>query len=551
MRTTPHLWRRRRSRLALAAAIAAGALGASAATAAAAPSITVTPSTGLDPDPAVTTTVTVSGRGFAAPDVPGGFYVSQTAVVDGRVIANPPPRARWIRSDAVGADGTFSADLDVARTLSDGTSTVDCAVTQCYVTAWQEHTNPDASTIHAQAPINFALPDLGTPVVTVSQTSGLPREGDTELTVTGTGFDPNKNGGNGVYVVYGPKVDQFWTLPQSTFGAVKWVRRDPRPSPAQVELKPNGTFQTTLTVSPTYTTRDGRSYDCREVECAILTFAAHGSTDRSLDTVTPLAFAPKPPPPPSVEVAPTTGLNPSGPTTVTVRGANFFVGSYVSVTAIVDGRVLGDQANARWMRANGPTPADRLNPDGTFTTTLTVNPTFKVGDVTIDCRVTRCAISTWRQHSNPTPATLFTSTPIAFAAQPADPGDTPKAVAPTTRRMRKVQRVKRNRTVAVGIVTCGSADCRIVAPRVVRVRIAKKRYRARVLAPRTVRAGARARVRIRLTKAGMRALRGRRANVRVNLRIVSDGKRVNRAVRAKIAGPQKKRAAAEQRSARR
>ena len=87
--------------------------------------------------------------------------------------------------------------------------------------------------------------------------------------MTGQGF---KTGGNGVYVGVAEK-SKFSFTDASVFGATNWVR------PQQISS--NGSFSTTLNIEPIF---DGGN--CIKNQCAIFTFAAHGSTDRSQDTVT-------------------------------------------------------------------------------------------------------------------------------------------------------------------------------------------------------------------------------------------------------------------------
>ena len=49
----------------------------------------------------------------------------------------------------------------------------------------------------------------------------------------------------------------------------------------------DGSFSTTLEVTSTFTTPAG-DIDCGTTACAVITFAAHGSPDRSQDTCVPL-----------------------------------------------------------------------------------------------------------------------------------------------------------------------------------------------------------------------------------------------------------------------
>jgi hypothetical protein len=126
------------------------------------------------------------------------------------------------------------------------------------------------------------------PSVTVEPSTTLPAEGAT-VTVTGSGFAPDANGGVGFYLAFGPKGAAYWTSSRP-YQPVRWVHRNASSSSSQVMLAGDGTFRTTLDLDPTYTDGDGNPVDCTVTQCYLLTFAAHGSTDRSQDTATPITF---------------------------------------------------------------------------------------------------------------------------------------------------------------------------------------------------------------------------------------------------------------------
>ena len=108
--------------------------------------------------------------------------------------------------------------------------------------------------------------------------------GATTLTVTGSGFDP---AGNGVYVVFGPitPAPTYYSDP-SIYGAFKWVHAGASESPVEAPLAADGSFSTTLDVMSAFTAAG--EVDCAATVCAVITFAAHGSPDRSQDTCVPL-----------------------------------------------------------------------------------------------------------------------------------------------------------------------------------------------------------------------------------------------------------------------
>ena len=105
-------------------------------------------------------------------------------------------------------------------------------------------------------------------------TTELQPEGTTPITVTGTGF---KTTGNGVYVVVGERA-KYSTTNAENFSAQTWIE------PAM--MSSDGSWSTTLNVDPATS-----AANCLENQCALFTFAAHGSSDRSQDTATDLTVA--------------------------------------------------------------------------------------------------------------------------------------------------------------------------------------------------------------------------------------------------------------------
>ena len=128
---------------------------------------------------------------------------------------------------------------------------------------------------------------LGTTAAAVGRGASISVEpialetGSATLTVTGTGFE---TAGNGVYVVFGPitAAPGFYSDP-SIYGAFRWVHSGAGESPVEAALAADGSFSTTRQVSSTFTTPAG-DIDCAVTACAVITFAAHGSPDRSQDT---------------------------------------------------------------------------------------------------------------------------------------------------------------------------------------------------------------------------------------------------------------------------
>lgn len=167
------------------------------------------------------------------------------------------------------------------------------------------------------APAVTAAVGPAAPTVTVTPTRDVPREG-ASLVVDGRGFDPDRNNGVGIYVVFGPRAPEFWRN-ANLFAAAKWVHRNASASPGQAPMRPDGSFSVTLEgISARYTDGDGRTVDCLSTGCYVITMAAHGLPDRSQDTFTPIAFAGAPAPTPTTTVpgpAPT-APRPGTPTAV-------------------------------------------------------------------------------------------------------------------------------------------------------------------------------------------------------------------------------------------
>lgn len=189
------------------------------------------------------------------------------------------------------------------------------------------------------------------PTVTVSQTTFLP-DGTQSVTVTGTGFDPSLATGtrpplmgqpSGAYVGVG-KFAATWRpsesapsaarkLVSASKGGQKWAV--PAESMATIggdaagaiELKPDGSFSTTLTVSKADI--DAISgLDASHVNYGIYSYAGGGATAAAYETYTPIKFEAAPVVQPASKVSvkrgetkkPTTKK--TGKTSVTVKAAN-------------------------------------------------------------------------------------------------------------------------------------------------------------------------------------------------------------------------------------
>ncbi|OFL71020.1 hypothetical protein HMPREF2752_00025 [Corynebacterium sp. HMSC077C02] len=118
---------------------------------------------------------------------------------------------------------------------------------------------------------NGSSSSTGTPSVSLSTTELNP-SGSTAITVSGSGF---KTSGNGIYVAVAEK-NKFSTTNADAFSAAEFVRTS--------QMSSDGSFSTTLNVEAVTS-----AANCVENDCALYTFAAHGSSDRSQDTATDLS----------------------------------------------------------------------------------------------------------------------------------------------------------------------------------------------------------------------------------------------------------------------
>ncbi|MGV3114344.1 hypothetical protein ACEE18_06980, partial [Corynebacterium freneyi] len=135
-------------------------------------------------------------------------------------------------------------------------------------------TRPGAPAATAPSPSTGGTPAATTsahgPSVTLS-TNQIAASGVTSITVTGTGFATT---GPGIYVGVAEKA-KFSHTDASAFGAVNYVKTS--------EMGADGSFTTIVDVEPVFA-----AGNCIDNACALFTFAAHGSSDRSQDTVTDL-----------------------------------------------------------------------------------------------------------------------------------------------------------------------------------------------------------------------------------------------------------------------
>lgn len=230
-----------------------------------------------------------------------------------------------------------------------------------------------------------------TPTVTVSKSTDIAAAGE-DITISGTGFD-GAAAGTGLYV--GVIQDDEWSFTD----ADAWG--------AKTFILPNsivgGSWTTTLNVKAI----DGGA-DCLANACSIYTVMAHGSTDRSQDTRSPITFAaPVAPAGPAVTVSTTSGLTDGQDITVTGTGfGREGQGIYVGLAQIDKYSPTNSGAfhSTKWVKA-----AQIV--DGGFTTTLTA--TAIKGDA--NCFENACAIYTLADHLSLADRSQDTRTPVTFA----------------------------------------------------------------------------------------------------------------------------------------
>ena len=93
-------------------------------------------------------------------------------------------------------------------------------------------------------------------------------------------------------MVFGPITPApAYYLDPSIYAAFKWVHPGGQESGAESPMAADGSFSTTLEVPSSFVGPTG-PIDCTSVPCAVITFGAHGSQDRSQDTCTSVTFLP-------------------------------------------------------------------------------------------------------------------------------------------------------------------------------------------------------------------------------------------------------------------
>ena len=198
-----------------------------------------------------------------------------------------------------------------------------------------------AGLVAAAAPASAVpAPQNGPTGATVSAVSELgdrvaSPDGETTLTLAGTGFQSVEGGFGGIYVLFGWVADGAWqpsngggfgstyqyqpdTQAAENSGYQKFVTFPGSSTAGEAngsELALDGTWGTELVIpGPVLTVTDAagveRELDCRVETCGVITFGAHGVVNANNETFTPISFdavaAPAPEATPEVTEEPTT-----------------------------------------------------------------------------------------------------------------------------------------------------------------------------------------------------------------------------------------------------
>ena len=161
-----------------------------------------------------------------------------------------------------------------------------------------------------------AAPASAAPQVTVDAPGGIAIEGETAVTVSGTGFQSIRGGFGGIYVLFGTVTSDNW---QPSKGGVTGkdysYAADDETKPAGYEslvvfpgsatsyaatggeISADGSWQSKLTIpGAKFTTYDrsgnASEVDCTTVQCGIITIGAHGQINANNESFTPVAFSP-------------------------------------------------------------------------------------------------------------------------------------------------------------------------------------------------------------------------------------------------------------------
>lgn len=136
---------------------------------------------------------------------------------------------------------------------------------------------------------------------------------------------------------------------------------------------------------------------------------------------------------------------------------------------------------------------------------------------------------------DPEPTPTPTPTPVANVAPTPTPAPSAEPTRkPTLKRAAARQTIARAGLVSVATLRCGSATCTITRPRTVKLRIGGRSYTATVTGPTRLAAGKSGQVRVRLSRAALRALGRRTATAKIAVAITSGSDRVKQTITVRL-----------------
>lgn len=507
---------------------------ASSPAAAADPALTVDKATDLRTG----AQITVSGTDFApvtkernedGPENPPfplqGLYIAQAALSGTDYVIGAGQQ--WISEvgttpeTTLNPDGSFVSELTVSKKIGSGEGVVDCTEVQCFVLAWQAH-GPVGSPwtpVFARYDIEF---DASGRIVSLDPRTGLSPTQQSTVSVAGFNFDL-ADAPSGFNVAQAQLAGDDYR-----YGSPLLVKTGADPAAEnEVELSPSGAFLAKLKVSAKQSATGG-DIDCEFVSCSIIIWPAGeepvgGASTNVLENES-ISFAFKYSP--KVKLSQSRHL--PSEAEVTVEGSAFPAGDpglYVAQAVWIDGELLtvaddrsGASSGVKFVRPGSSTADTKLNPDGTFSTTISVarNLTLDSGQK-IDCVEADCSIITWRAHSNPSRHTLYTDSALSFEEDA--PSEAPRANVVKKKQFRIGRKAK---TIRLAAVVCNSSRCTVKKPKRAVLRVGKRKFALKVGGPAKLTQGKRGVIRLRVRGKVAKKLAGRKGRVKFNVVIRSE-----------------------------
>jgi hypothetical protein len=241
------------------------------------PTMMATPSTGLTDEESIT----VSGSGYT-PDAQLLLAECQ-APATGTAIDESTCDITTFFPLQADATGSFSASYEVTRVIEPDTTPIDCAVSACVLMA----ANDDNANQLASVPISFVDSTIPTPVLSATPSTNL-KDGQ-KITVTGQDFRPNDS----VTLVECPAGSTVG-FECDGFGSVG--------NSIGVTVDPSGNISATFSVARLVTPGLG-SVDCAQAPGCFIGAVDDNSFEATIEASTPIAFNPKAPTLPPLNLA--------------------------------------------------------------------------------------------------------------------------------------------------------------------------------------------------------------------------------------------------------